>query len=160
MDKLLKILEGNARLTLEEMAAMAGEAPEAVAKHLDDYKQQGVIRGTRTLIDWERVGGNGVQAIIEVRVTPKKGHGFDEVAETIAQLDEVDGVLLMSGGYDLSVAISGTSFQEVALFVAKRLSPLDNVLSTATHFVLRTYKKDGALYSFDVADERESVTPW
>lgn len=158
MDRLLKIIESNARLTLEEIAAMLAEPIEDVAVRLDECKQNGVIRGTRTLIDWERVGGNGVQALIEVRVSPKKGHGFDEVAEMISRLDEVDGVLLMSGGYDLSVTIKGSTFQEVAMFVSRRLSPLDGVLSTATHFVLRTYKKDGALYGFESRDERESAT--
>lgn len=159
MDKLLKIIETNARLSLEEIAAMLNEPVAAVAARLDEYKQLGTIRGTRTLIDWDRVGGNGVQALIEVRVSPKKDHGFDEIAETIALLDEVDSVLLMSGGFDLSVTISGATFQDVAMFVARRLSPLDAVLSTATHFVLRTYKKDGALYSFDNTDERECVMP-
>lgn len=158
MDKLLTIMEANARLSLEEMAAMLGEAPAAVAKRIDDYQRDGVIRGTRTLIDWEQVGGNGVQALIDVRVSPKKGHGFDEIAEMISLLDEVDSVMLMSGGYDLSVSISGATFHEVAMFVARRLSPLDDVLSTATHFVLRTYKKDGALYAFENKDERESAT--
>lgn len=153
----MKIIEANARLSLEEIAAMADMAPEDVATHIDTYKRDGVIRGTRTLIDWEKVGGNGVQAIIEVRVSPKKGHGFDEIAEAIALLDEVDGVQLMSGGYDLTVYISGSTFQEVALFVSRRLSPMDDILSTATHFVLRTYKKDGALYSTDSGDERVGV---
>ncbi len=155
MDKLLKVIENNARLTLEEMAAMVDEAPDAVAARLDEYKRTGVIRGTRTLVDWDRLGGNGVQALIEVRVSPKKGYGFEEIAEMISRLEEVDSVLLMSGGYDLCVMLKGDTFQQVALFVAKRLSPLDSVLSTATHFVLRTYKKDGALYSFEHYDERE-----
>ena len=158
MDKLLAVIEKNARLTLEEIAAMIGETPEETARRLDDYKRQGILRGTRTLINWEKVGGNGVQAVIEVRVTPKKDHGFDEIAEAISQLDEVDSVLLMSGGYDLSVTISGATFHEVATFVARRLSPMDDVLSTATHFVLRTYKKDGALYNQNKRDERESAT--
>ena len=158
MDLLLKIMQDNASLSLEEMAAMLNEKTEAVAERIDEYRAAGVIHGTRTLIDWERVGGNGVQAMIEVRVSPKKGHGFDEVAEVISRLDEVDNVLLMSGGYDLSVTISGTTFQDVAMFVARRLSPLDGVLSTATHFVLRTYKKDGALYAFEERDERETST--
>lgn len=158
MDKLLKVLENNARLTLEEMAAMVGDAPDAVAKRLDEYKRNGAIRGTRTLIDWDRLGGNGVQAVIEVKVSPKRGYGFEEIAEMISRLEEVDSVMLMSGGYDLSVTIKGRSFQEVALFVARRLSPLDGVLSTATHFVLRTYKKDGALYSFEHFDERETTS--
>lgn len=157
MNKLLAVIEKNARLTLEELAAITCLSTEEVAQQLDAYKKQGVIRATRTLIDWDKIGGNGVQALIEVRVSPKKGHGFDEVAETIAQLDEVDSVLLMSGGYDLSVTISGSTFHDVAQFVARRLSPLDDVLSTSTHFVLRTYKKDGALYSQEKRDEREST---
>jgi len=96
-----------------------------------------------------------VQAIIELRVSPKRDCGFDEVAANIARFDEVDSVMLMSGGYDLSLVMSGKSFQDIALFVAKRLSPLDDVLSTATHFVLRTYKKDGVLYGLEPTDERE-----
>lgn len=155
MNSLLKILENNAQLTLEEMAAMTGETPEAVAAQIDEYRNKGIIRGTRTLIDWEQVGGNGVQALIDVNVSPKKGHGFDEIAQAIALLDEVDGVKLMSGGYDLSVAISGATFEEVAMFVSRRLSPMDDVLSTATHFVLRTYKKDGALFQQDNTDHRQ-----
>lgn len=158
MDKLLKVIEGNARLGLEEIAAIVGETPEAVAARLDEYKRDGVIRGTRTLVDWERVGGDGVHAIIQLQVSPKRGYGFDEIGEIIAQMDEVDGVMLMSGGYDITVSIKGTNFQDVALFVARRLSPMDGVLSTATHFVLRTYKKEGAVYSFEHRDERESTT--
>lgn len=158
MDKLLAVIEKNARLTLEEIAAIIGEDTEETAKRLDEYKKKGVLRGTRTLIDWEKVGGNGVQAMIEVRVSPKKDHGFDEIAEAIAQFDEVDTVTLMSGGYDLSLIIFGATFHEVANFVARRLSPMDDVLSTATHFVLRTYKKDGALYHQKKRDERERAT--
>ncbi len=158
MDKLLKVIEQNARLSLEEIAAIINETPDAVAARMDEYKKNGIIRGTRSLIDWDRVGGGEVTALIEVRVSPKKSIGFDEIAETIAQLEEVDGVSLMSGGYDLTVTIKGTSFQEVALFVARRLSPMDGVLSTATHFVLKVYKKDGAMYSFDHKDERVGAT--
>ena len=156
MDRLLKILEANAQLSLEEIAAMAGEDAGEVARRIDEYRAAGVLRGTRTLVDWDKVGGNGVQALIEVRVTPKKGRGFDEIAQMISLLDEVDSVQLMSGGYDLSVLIKGATFQEVALFVSRRLAPLDDILSTATHFVLRTYKKDGALYSADERDERQT----
>ena len=158
MDKILKIIEANARLSLEEIAAMANEPPDEVAARMDEFKKAGIIRGTRTLVDWERVGGNGVTALIDVRVSPKKNIGFDEIAEMIAQLPEVDGVCLMSGGYDLSVTVKGDSFQEVALFVARRLSPMDGVLSTATHFVLKVYKKEGALYSYEKTDERENTT--
>ena len=94
-------------------------------------------------------------AVIELNVSPKKSRGFDEIAATIAAFDEVESVLLMSGGYDLQLVIKGQTFQEIALFVAKRLSPLDDVLSTATHFVLRTYKKEGRLYQDEEIDERE-----
>lgn len=158
MDKLLKVLEGNARLSLEEIAAMTGQDVETTAGRIEAYQKAGVLRGTRTLIDWDKVGGNGVYALIDVRVSPRKGHGFDAVAEVVAQMKEVDSVLLMSGGYDLSVTVKGMSLQEVASFVAQRLSILDDVLSTTTHFVLRTYKKDGALYGMDERDERQVGT--
>ena len=148
MEKILKILEENARISLEDIATMVESTPEEVAKQIDAYQQAHVI-------DWDKAGADRVQAIIELRVSPKRDCGFDEVAANIARFDEVDSVMLMSGGYDLSLVMSGKSFQDIALFVAKRLSPLDDVLSTATHFVLRTYKKDGVLYGLEPTDERE-----
>lgn len=155
MDRILRILEQNARISLEDIAVMVEKTPEEVAKQIDAWQAQHVINGYRALIDWEKAGADHVQAIIELRVSPKRDCGFDEIAATIARFDEVDSVMLMSGGYDLSLVMSGKSFQDIALFVAKRLSPLDDVLSTATHFVLRTYKKDGVLYGVEPADERE-----
>ncbi len=155
MEKLLKILEENARITLEDIAIMIEETPEAVALEIDNLQKAHVINGYRALVDWEKAGVARVQAIIELRVTPRRDCGFDEIASTIANFEEVDSVLLMSGGYDLSLVVKGTSFQDIALFVAKRLSPIDGVLSTATHFVLKTYKKDGVLYGEDMKDERE-----
>lgn len=155
MEQLLRILEENARISLEDLAAIAGTTPEAAARQLDVWQQQHVVNGYRALIDWDKTEETRVQAIIELRVSPRRDCGFDEIASTIARFDEVDSVLLMSGGYDLSLTLRGKSFQDIALFVAKRLSPLDGVLSTATHFVLRTYKKDGVLYGLEPADERE-----
>ncbi len=155
MDKLLRLIESNARLTLEEIAAIVGESTDTVGRRIDDYKREGVILGTRTLINWEKVGTDKVHAMIEVRVAPRKDIGFDDVAETIAQLSEVDGVQLMSGGHDLTVFVSGTSYHEVAMFVARRLALMDGVLSTATHFVLYTYKQDGVLFSSQSRDERQ-----
>lgn len=155
MEKILKILEENARISLEDIATMVESTPEEVAKKIDAYQQAHVINGYKALIDWDKAGADRVQAIIELRVSPKRDCGFDEVAANIARFDEVDSVMLMSGGYDLSLVMSGKSFQDIALFVAKRLSPLDDVLSTATHFVLRTYKKDGVLYGLEPTDERE-----
>ena len=155
MERILKILEDNARLPLEDIAAMADKTPQEVAAAIDEYAKAGVIKGYKTLIDWDKTDETRVRAIIELKVSPKKDRGFDEIASTIALFPEVDSVMLMSGGYDLSLMMSGKSFQDIALFVAKRLSPLDDVLSTATHFVLRTYKKDGVLYGLEPTDERE-----
>ena len=128
------------------------ERPHADRGHRGDA---GYIRGYETLGDWEQAGVNLVEAVIELRVTPHKARGFDDIGMTIAQFDEVDTVLLMSGSYDLQVIIKGRSFQEIAIFVAKRLSPLDDVLSTATSFVLRPYKRGGRLYLAQEPDETE-----
>ncbi len=155
MNRILHILEQNARISLEDIATMVEKTPEEVARQIDEWQAQHVINGYRALVDWDKAGAERVQAIIELRVSPKRDCGFDEIAATIAHFDEVDSVMLMSGGYDLSLVMSGKSFQDIALFVAKRLSPLDDVLSTSTHFVLRTYKKDGVLYGLESADERE-----
>ncbi len=155
MEELLHILEKNARLPLEDIAAMMNRPAAEVAAMLDAAAAKGYIRGYEALVDWEKAGVNQVEAIIELHVSPKKSRGFDEIASVIASFDEVDSVMLMSGGYDLQVIIKGRSFQEIALFVAKRLSPLDDVLTTATSFVLRTYKRGGLLYQDDETDERE-----
>lgn len=158
MERLLRLLEENARLSVEDLAVMLNSTPQEVAAQMDEYAQQGIIRGYRAMVDWEKIRPDKVQAVIELRVRPKKSHGFDEIAMAISQFREVQSVLLMSGGYDLQLVISGHSFQEIALFVAKRLSPMDDVLSTATHFVLRTYKKDGVMYAEEEKDERELAT--
>ena len=155
MEKLLKILSENARISLEDLAAMTGMGTAEVAAALDDYRTRGIIHGYQALIDWEKAGANHVQALIELRVTPKRDFGFDEVAQTVASFDEVDSVMLMSGGYDLCVMLSGKSFQEIALFVARRLSTLEGVLCTTTVFVLHTYKKDRVMYVGETVDERE-----
>ena len=133
MEQLLKILENNARLPVEDIATMLNKSPAEVAAMMDLARAQGIIKGYKTLVDWEKAGVNRVEAVIELNGSPKK----------------------MSGGYDLQLVIKGQTFQEIALFVAKRLSPLDDVLSTATHFVLRTYKKEGRLYQDEEIDERE-----
>ena len=157
MEQLLKLLENNARLPLEDIAAMLDKPVEEVAALMDEATAKGYIKGYKTLVDWEKVGVDQVEAVIELHVSPKKSRGFDEIATTIASFDEVESVLLMSGGYDLQLIIKGKTFQEVALFVAKRLSPLDDVLSTATHFVLRIYKREGKLYQLEEIDERECM---
>ena len=150
-----RIAAKNARLPVEDIAAMMGKTPAQVATMMDEAVAKGYIRGFEAMIDWEQAGINVVEAVIELHVSPRKSRGFDEIASVIASFDEVDSVLLMSGSYDLQVVIKGHSFQEIALFVAKRLSPLDDVLSTATSFVLRPYKRGGKLYLNEEADERE-----
>ena len=155
MQELLQILEKNARLSLEDIAAMMDVSAAQAAAMLDEANEKGYIHGYQALVDWDKAGVNQVEAMIELHVSPRKDRGFEEIAAAIAAFEEVDAVMLMSGGYDLLVSIKGKSFQEIALFVAKRLSPLDDVLSTATSFVLRTYKRGGVLFQDEEIDERE-----
>lgn len=139
--KVLKLLNKNCRYSLEDMAVMTAQTPEEVAKKIDEMEKEGVIRGYKAVIDWERLDNAYVSALIELKVMPKAGLGFDEVARRVMQYPEVETVYLMSGGYDLSVIVKGKTFQNVAMFVAKELSTIENVTSTATHFVLRRYKE-------------------
>ena len=155
MDELLKLLSENSKFTPHELSLILGEPQDYIEKQIEEYEATEVIKGYRAVVNWEKVPDAGVTALIELKVTPEKEKGFDDIAAHVMSFDEVDSVLLMSGSYDLQVVIKGHSFQEIALFVAKRLSPLDDVLSTATHFVLRTYKKEGRLYQDEEIDERE-----
>lgn len=151
--KLLKLLSKNARYTVEELATMIGCGEDEIKKDLSQLEKEGLIRGYKTVIDWERLDSAYVSAIIELKVTPKAGLGFEEVARRVMKYPEVESVYLMSGGYDLSVVVKGKTFQEVALFVAKELSTIDSVLSTSTHFVLRRYKElDVELFGEDGDD--------
>ena len=145
MDRLLNLLEENARYTNEQLAVMLGRTEEDVAAAIEAYEKSGVIRGYKALVDWDKTGEDKIFARIEIKVTPKKDFGFEEIARTIMEFEEVQSVYLMSGGYDLALTVSGRNFKEVALFVAHRLSPLDSVNSTATHFVLKKYKERGAI---------------
>ena len=138
---LLKLLSKNARYTTEELAAMTGRTEQDVTRAVAQMEKDGLIRGYKAVVDWERMDSAYVSAIIELKVTPKAGLGFEEVARRVMKYPEVESVYLMSGGYDLSVVVKGKTFQEVALFVAKELSTIDSVLSTSTHFVLRRYKE-------------------
>ena len=138
---LLKLLSKNARYKTEQLAAMTGLEEKAVASEIANMEKDGLIRGYKAVVDWERMDSAYVSAIIELKVTPKAGLGFEEVARRVMKYPEVESVYLMSGGYDLSVVVKGKTFQEVALFVAKELSTIDSVLSTSTHFVLRRYKE-------------------
>ena len=154
MDKLLKLLDTNARLTNSQLSVMLG-CPEAeVQSQLAELERRGIVRGYKTVIDWEKTDREYVTALIELRVTPERDLGFEGIAEQVMQFDEVESVYLMSGGYDLAVTVSGRTFRDVALFVAKRLSTLDAVTSTATHFVLRRYKDNGVMFPCGEKDMR------
>lgn len=152
--KLLKLLNKNARQSLEDLAVMLGSTTEAVAKDLEELEKAGVVRGYKTVIDWERLDNAYVSALIELKVTPKAGLGFEEVAKKVMKYPEVESVYLMSGGYDLCVMVKGKTFQGVAMFVAKELSVIENVTSTATHFVLRRYKELDVELCSDDQDDR------
>lgn len=151
--KLLKLLNQNARLSAEELAVMTGQSEAEIHEEISKMESEGLIRGYKTVVDWERIDSTAVSAIIELKVTPKAGLGFEEVAMKVSKYPQVEAVYLMSGGYDLSVMVKGKSFQDVAMFVAKELSTIDSVISTATHFVLRRYKElDVELISEDNDD--------
>ena len=159
MDKLLDLLRHNARLSNEQLAVMLGTTEAAIATEIARLENDGIIKGYGAFIDEERLNKNNVTAYIEVKVSPKPDHGFDEIATTIMQYEGVESVYLMSGGYDLSVTVTGNNLRDVALFVSERLSALDGVLSTATHFVLRRYKDRGVVFTTHCRDERGLVSP-
>lgn len=157
MEKLLRLLEKDARLTNAELAVMLNMNEAAVAKEIAALEKAGVIRGYKALVDWDRTDREYVTALIELRITPKKDSGFDGIAEKIMKFEEVETVCLMSGGFDLMVMVNGRTFKDVAMFVAKRLSSLDSVVSTATHFVLRRYKEKNVLFLAEEKDERSAL---
>lgn len=158
MDRLLYLLETNPRLSNEELAVMLGVTEEEVKAQIKLYEDSGVIKGYRALIDKDKAHAQTVTALIEIKVQPKFGHGFDEVAERIARLDEVESVYLISGGYDLCCIVEDRSFEEVAMFVVKRLSPLEDVVSTATNFILKKYKEQGVLFTQNQRDDRGTIS--
>lgn len=155
--KLLKLLSHDSRTTPAEIALMLGMTEEEVKTEIREMEEAGVIRGYKAVIDWERMDSAYVSAIIELKVTPKAGLGFEDVAEKVMKYPEVESVYLMSGVYDLNVVVKGKTFQEVAMFVAKELSTMDSVTSTATHFVLRRYKELDVELMGEEKDERGSI---
>ena len=139
--KLLKLLNKDSRTDVRDLAVMLSMSEEQVRADIAELEREGVIRGYKAVIDWDRLDGAYVSAIIEIKVTPNAGFGFEDVAAKIMKYPEVESVYLMSGVYDLNVVVKGKTFQEVAQFVAKELATLESVTSTATHFVLRRYKE-------------------
>ncbi|MBR4190793.1 MAG: Lrp/AsnC family transcriptional regulator [Kiritimatiellae bacterium] len=160
MDELLTLLRNNARTSVEDLARELGTTPADVAERIDRYERDGVIRGYRAMISDDVTADDRVTAVIEVRVQPEREGGFDRIARRISGFDEVENMYLMSGKYDLLLFVAGKNLRQVASFVSERLSTLDGVLSTGTHFMLKTYKEDGVLMAGEVQhDERLQVSP-
>jgi DNA-binding Lrp family transcriptional regulator len=159
MDPLLKLLHDDASLTPAQLAGLLGVPEGEVRTRIKAFTDSGVLLGVRAVLNEEKLGRDIVRALIEVRITPERGGGFDKLAERIARHGEVRSCHLMSGGYDLLVEVEGANLREVAAFVSEKLSTLQGVLSTATHFVLRAYKEQGVLMRRDTTDERLAVAP-
>lgn len=155
MDKLLQLLDRNARLTNAQLAVMTGMSEDEVAEAISNYEQRGIIRGYKALIDWDKTDRQYIVARIEVKVIPKPEMGFEDMAEKLLQFDEVETVYLMSGSYDIALTVSGRSFKDVAMFVARKLAPLPSVQSTKTNFVLKKYKERGVVVCNLEEDVRE-----
>lgn len=158
-EELLAVIEKNSRIDLKELAVILGVEEIDVVNELAALEKEGIICGYHTLINWEKTSNEKVTALIEVRVTPQRGQGFDSIAERIYKYPEVHAVYLISGGYDLLVTLEEKSLKEVSNFVSDKLSTLDSVLSTATHFILKKYKDHGTVLSRKKEDEREKITP-
>ncbi len=158
-EKLLSVIEKNSRIDTKELAVIMGVEEIDIVNELAAMENEGIICGYHTLIDWEKTSIEKVTALIEVRVTPQRGQGFDNIAERIYKYPEVTSVYLISGGYDLLVTLEGKSLKEISRFVSDKLSTLDTVLSTATHFILKKYKDHGTILEKKYEDTREKVTP-
>ncbi|MEQ2457205.1 Lrp/AsnC family transcriptional regulator [Flavonifractor hominis] len=157
MTKLLRLLEGDCTLTPEQLASMTGMTVEEVQAAVRRYEEEKVILGYQAIVDWDRTDREAVTALIEVKVTPQRGEGFDRVAERIYQYDEVESVYLMSGAFDLTVIISGRTLKEVAQFVGERLSTLEDVTGTATHFILHKYKEKHLIFEKQEQQAKEWI---
>lgn len=159
MDELLKLLKSDARLTPSTLAKMLDMSEDEVLTKIKQYELDGIIRGYKTVINEDKLKLDRVRAAIEVKMKPERGGGYDHTAERISKFPEVESLFLMSGGYDLLIHVKGRSLQEVANFVSERLSTLDGILSTSTHFTLKTYKDQGVLMQSEERHERLKVSP-
>ncbi|AYF53489.1 AsnC family transcriptional regulator [Clostridium sp. K25] len=158
MEEILEILEKNSKYNEEEIAAMTGKSVEEVKKAIKKYEEDNIIVGYPALINWEKTSKDSVVALIQVKVTPQRGEGFDKVAERIYRFSEVKSCYLMSsGGFDLNVIVEGKTMKEVALFVAEKLATQEAVLSTSTHFILKKYKDKGTIFEKKTRDDREAI---
>ncbi len=158
MDKLLHLLSTNSSFTTAELATMLGEPEDYIKAQIKEYESKGIIKGYQAVVNWENSDETYVEALIELKVTPKKETGFDEMAQRCMAFEEVDSVYLMAGSYDFALIVKGETMQDIAMFVAKKLSTIDGVLSTGTHFIMRRYKDSGMnLTDFEESDGRSLV---
>lgn len=159
MEEILNILDKDKQsISMAKLAQMLGTEEQEVAESIEKLEKENVIVGYKTIINWEKTERDVVTALIELRITPQRGEGFDKVAERIYKYPQVKSLYLMSGAYDLAVTIEGKSMKEVALFVAQKLAPMDSIISTATHFVLKKYKEEGIVFEDDEKDTRQVIT--
>ena len=156
-ESILSVLEKTSRIDIRELAIILGCKEIDVANEIAQMEKEGIICGYHTLINWDATSIEKVSALIEVKVTPQRGMGFDKIADRIMQYDEVNALYLMSGTYDFTLLLEGRSMKEVAMFVSDKLAPLESILSTATHFVLKKYKDHGTVIGKERQDERELV---
>ena len=159
MEEILNILDkekGN--VSRAKIAQMLGMEEKEVADKIEKMEKENVIVGYKTIVNWDKTDKDVVVALIELRITPQRGEGFDKVAERIYKYPQVKSLYLMSCAYDLAVTIEGKSMKEVALFVAQKLAPMDSIISTATHFVLKKYKEEGIVFEDDEKDTRQVIT--
>lgn len=159
MDSLLTLLRENAALKTSQLSAMLNLSEEEVTRKIKGYEEEGIILGYRTILNEEKLGVDMVRAVIEVKITPERGGGFDRLAERIAKYAEVRSCYLMSGSYDLLVVVEGNNLRELASFVSEKLATIQGVLSTATHFMLKPYKEQGVLMVHERDEGRLPITP-
>ena len=157
-EQILNVIEKNSRIDISELAVLLDYPEIDVANEIKAMEEEGIICGYHTLIDWDKTSIEKVSALIEVKVTPQRGQGFDNIAERIYKYPEVNAVYLISGGFDLLVSLEGKTLKEVSLFVSDKLSTLETVISTSTHFVLKKYKDHGTIIGQKKVDERETIT--
>ena len=157
MTEILKLIENDSRLTPEKIALMLDKEVGDIKNMIAKYERDGVILGYKTLIDWDKTDKEHVSALIELKITPQRDRGYDHVAQKIYNYPEVESLYLMSGSFDLAVLIEGKTMREVALFVAEKLATIEDVTSTATHFVLRKYKEKGVIFGAIPVDERGNI---
>lgn len=158
-EEILRIIERNSRIDTGELAVRLGIDESDVVNEMMKMEEEGIICGYHTMINWEKTTQETVTALIEVRVTPQRGEGFDKIAERVYKYPEVKSVYLISGGFDLLVTLEGKTLKEVSMFISDKLSTLDTVISTSTHFILKKYKDHGTIMTKKKQDERQMITP-